>query len=324
MTSTAARPHWLLEQQAKGRAVKAVARAAEEQTKLGLLRGGNAGAIIDGEVYGKCHRVSYLRTLGLEAPASKPNMLEAGMASEELVAASLLAAGLKVVGNQPVEWDLGDGVRVSGRPDLVVTGSSGDAGSVGVELKLACSIWTVRGVHYDLQPKSAHLIQAATYSLMTGLPFVLWYRSQVEFHLSTAPKWLTSKFGKGGPWDYDVEYNDKGEPLKLVPFDRVYDLAWDTDGCLTYTTQGLPTVRTKLRADDIRTYYRTVASLGTDRDLGPRPTALSIDGSSSYKPCQYCELASVCDRYEGEPFDVWLDHAKVALATGHGLTPTGT
>ena len=52
----------------KGQLAIAEAGHEKEKTRVGHLRGGSAGAIIDGEVYGECHRKAHLRMLGIDTP----------------------------------------------------------------------------------------------------------------------------------------------------------------------------------------------------------------------------------------------------------------
>jgi hypothetical protein len=183
----------------------------------------------------------------------------------------------------------------------------------GLELKLVSSFWTARGVHYDLQPKSDHLIQSALYSWLlrqgdTPLPYTLLYSSRVQWHLSTAPKWLQQKFKPGC---YDVEFKEDGSPFKVLPFNRAYTLTWVKDR-LHYHTDGLKApVATAIDMPSIWRYYHAVSQLGPGKALPPRPTPLGVDGSKSYNPCDYCPLAPVCDQHTD--YQTWHDHATLTL-----------
>ncbi len=184
---------------------------------------------------------------------------------------------------------------------------------VGVELKGIFSMWSAIGVHFDLKPKSDNLIQAAHYSWALGkLPWWLIYSSRGEFHVSTAPRWLQDKF-KPGPV-YDVEYRDDGAPLKITPFNRVYDLTWNKDGHLYYQTDGLDTpVKTAITGEGIKAFYESLTEQRRDGTLGPRPTAKAVDGTKSYLACDYCLLKDTCDTYEKAP-DEWRDRVQERVA----------
>lgn len=305
-----------------GHDAKAADHAAAEATKVGQLRGGTS-LYVDaaGEVYGKCARVAYLRMLGLDLPLkdkSVREMFEAGLASETIVE-SLLARGLpagfsvKTGDEIALPYTRADGTQVGLRPDALVVTADG-AAALSLELKMVGSIWTALGVAFDLRPKSDHLIQAALYSLKRDrVPSVLLYSSRVEWHVSTAPKWLQAKFGAGHP---RVEYKDNGTPLKIKPFNVAYDLTWRADGRLEYWTEGMdapcPTVIDEAgleRAHDL------VCQLRDTDTLGPRPSGASVDGSKSYNPCDYCPLAETCDRYEDNKA-IWLDQVRLQLAKG--------
>lgn len=308
-----------------GHAAKAEEHALAEVAKRGSFRGGSVGLLTeDGDLYGKCPRVAYLRSIGLEEPVddNTREAFEAGYANET-ICLDLLGRGLarqhpdlEVVTGETIatSYKLPDGTTVSCRPDAMVRVRETGAPVAGYEFKLAVSMWTAVAVHFDRRPRSDHLTQAAHYSLQHGnVPFVLWYSCRSEFHLSTAPKWLTSKFPPGV---YDVEYKDDGvTPLKIRPFNRMYDLTWTPDGRLQYWTDGLDTpVPTEITADSIERYYQRVAEIRDTLQLGPRPGDRAVDGSKSYLPCTYCDLKPTCDAHEKNGA-VWLDHARLALAT---------
>lgn len=307
---------------ALGHAAKATEHAAREATKLGHFRAGTAGLQVGDVSYGKCPRVALLRSMGLEdsVDANTREMFEAGFANED-VCMDLLGRGLakdapdlEIVTGDGIrgEFRLKDGTPVTMSPDALVRVAETGTPVLGFEFKLTASMWSAIGVHYDLRPKSDHLIQAGLYSIRHGkIPFVLYYANRSEYHLSTAPKWLKSKFGPG---TYDVEFKreDATEPLKIRPFNRFYLLTWDGDN-LQYTTDGLDTqVRTVVTGAGIEAFYDRVAKIRDGGDLGPRPSDQAVDGSKSYLPCTYCDLKDVCDAHESNR-DVWLDQARLQL-----------
>lgn len=300
--------HWLDELLDAGRAAERAERQGGEAQKLGTMRGGNTGALVNGKYYGKCARLSWLRSVGLELPI-EPNtyeMFDAGYANEDIVARLLTASGTAFQQEEecPIEWVLPNGTKVQGRPDVLV---HQDGKSTGIELKLVSSIWTAKGVHYDLRPKSDHLLQAAHYAYQLGVPYTLTYISRCYWHLSTAPSWLRDKF-RGDV--YDVDYREDGEPLRIRPFRRHYDLEW-RDDVLWYQTEGTEWRKTRLTWQAVVDYYTIASQLGEATELPAPPCGVSIDGSKSYKACDYCDLADVCKEHKDAA--AWRDHAKAFI-----------
>jgi hypothetical protein len=300
-----------------GHAAKRREHAAKESQRLGTLSGGgSAGAVLaDGTFVGKCARLAMLRAEGVseEHGEDSLSMFEGGAANEVIVADLLERGGLSLKRDVELEYCLPDGRRVSSHLDFVVYNADGTPSYV-IETKSVCSFWTAKGVHYELSPKSDHLIQLGHYISQLGTPGVLLYSSRVDWHLSTAPRWLTSKFEPGA---YDVEFKADGTPLKVRPFDRSFDVWFDDSGFLFYMTAGLAKpARTRLTKATIVSYYETVSRSLVDRSLPPRPTDKHVDGSKSYLPCAYCPLADTCTAHEAAgKFDAWKDYAVAALKT---------
>jgi len=289
-------------------ALKSQAHNQASILKLGLLRGGSAGIVLSsGDSLGKCPRISHLRQIGVEEEVdlSSKILFEAGYSNETVVKALLDAStepGEEWTSAEDVRFTLPSGLEVGLRPDLLLT--RGGQAQLGVELKNIASLWTARDVHYDLKPKSEHLIQAGLYSLAYGkLPWRLLYSSYGQFHLSTAPKWLQDKFKPGAP---DVEFTDRG-PLKITSFFREYELTWQ-EGFLCYQTEGLDKpVLTDVSLEGFDKYYQRVQDVQSKGVLPKRPTPLSVDGSKSYNPCDYCRLKPACDAREKDGYENWLD-----------------
>lgn len=311
---------------AAGHAAKAREHAEGEATKRGHFRAGTAGLLTeDGQLYGKCPRVALLRSEGLEEPidANTREMFEAGFANED-ICMDLLGRGLaehapdlEILTGDGIRgsYSMPDGTQVTMSPDALVRVAETGQPVLGFEFKLTASMWSAIGVHYDLRAKSDHLIQAGLYSLKHGkIPFVLYYANRSEFHLSTAPKWLQSKFGPG---TYDVQFKDDDptKPLKILPFNRTYLLTWDGDH-LQYTTDGIDGwVKTQVTEASIDRFYAHVASIRDGGPLGPRPGAVAVDGSDSFLPCKYCDLKDICDSHEANR-DIWMDQVRVKLGKG--------
>jgi hypothetical protein len=265
---------------------------AGEVKHSGNHRGGDAAIITDrGEVYGKCPRKTLLRRAGFQGTIEDNRILmfEGGYASEDTVMKVLGATDATVEGNdESLAAPIGEYVA-EGRPDVLFP-----LDRTVVELKRCSSIWTAKGVHFELEPKSDHLIQTAFYMLLTGYDGFLMYRSDVDWHLSTAPRWLQDKFQYPC---YDVEFKPATksggipQPLKILPFERIYQLDFDDKGMLVYNTEGLDNPVTTV-------FHRSAL----ERAMS------TIYGKKSYKLCDYCELADTCDQHEQDS-EMWWDQS---------------
>jgi len=306
--------------------------AKERPSKPDTLRGGSVGAIIDNQVYGICHRKAYLRFKGVETPlpANIELMTSQGEQNEEIWLAELRyamkngakAKGLIVKDQEEFEctWDT-MGTPGSGSPDITFWDKD-DRPVLGLELKNLSKDSTAIGAHYELRPKTDHLIQAANYSLRMGdlyrngdpLPYQLVYSSRSIWTLpkdnpnGKADKRRTAAL-RGG---YDIN-SYFGRPNSISPFHRVYNLHWDVDGTLRYWTAGLKQwQKTKLTRQSIEDYYQVVATGIDDKNnLGPRPTSLHLDSKSAYSPCGFCNFSSVCDIGDRLTPDEFKDRCKV-------------
>lgn len=290
-----------------------------EKKKVGILRAGNTGiaAINDKglmEVAGKCHRQTLLRLLGIpseDADYSKELMFDSGRGNEDLWY-SVLARSYKdgVILREeeiPIQWQTKNGTHVSGRPDLVLCDHDKKP-VLGLELKLLCSFWTARSVLLG-EPKTMHLMQAAHYSWKLGVPFELWYTSRVDWPVMG---WAAKHLPKQGePGSEHLEWNDKGEVRKIVPFKLGFLLTQDEEGFIHYSVVGRdePPTKSIVSIPRIEAYYEYISTMAERKDLGPRPQNLTATGEQvSWSFCSYCPLQSVCDAHSD--FDEWLKEAK--------------
>lgn len=283
-----------------------------ETEKKGTLRGGSSGILTStGEVYGTCPRISYLRKLGfqVEVEPYADILFAAGYANEDIVAAELEAAGetIKREEEVPVVWSTENGTVVSGRPDIIIM--DGETKKVGLELKLISSIWTAKSVLGTYEPKSDHLIQAAHYSWQHEIPWKLLYANRAYWHINYN-KFLTTAF-QGNEYCEDKE----GRPFRVLPAYLPFDVEWQ-EGSLYYSKEGvddkIPTVITK---EGIEAYYEAVSRLTPESNLPPIPVAKHVNGGKSYKPCDYCPLAAVCEKYQEEKLSRWTDEAILEINT---------
>lgn len=302
-------------------------QANQRTLSPGIVRGGSAGALIDGQVFGNCHRKSWLRYNGIETPLETTIelMTNQGEKNEDIWLEELrdgLPEHLEVRDQDSVEcvwsfpWKVGRKyAKGSGSVDLSIWEKETNTPVRGLELKNLSSVSTVKSVHYELQPKTDHLIQAANYSLRMGdqylggkpLPYQLVYSNRSIWHIfAMSEKVKAAVLDKG--WDVEWRW---GKPMSVKPFHRVYNLDWDVDGTLRYWTPGLESwVSTKITRESIDNYYEVVSSkIDAQNNLGPRPSANHVDGSKSYSPCNYCDFSEICKLNEEMSPQEFKDHA---------------
>lgn len=290
---------------------------------LNVLRGGSTGAIIDDEVYGICHRKAYLRYNGINTPLEQEIelMTNQGEKNEEIWLKELqqgLPEHLYVMDQEQFECRVKMlGTVFSGSPDIVIFDRHTDKPVLGIENKNISSVSKAKSTNYEMQPDSAHLIQAANYSIRMAevfgldkpLPYQLAYSSRSIWHifaLSDKNKKIILKR------PIDVKFN-YGKPMTVQPFHRIFMLSWNKDGYLGYWTPGYNSpVVTKLNKDSISLYYDVVAHKIDEMDtLGPRPTSKTLDGKTSYSPCNYCDFKDICASNENMKPQEFKDRAKI-------------
>lgn len=296
-----------------------------EKTKIGILRGGNSGlADYDGTkwgVTGTCHRKTYLRLKGIDLndiDDDRHIMFGGGRTNEDfwydLISRTYPHKILREE-EVPIKWTTDNGTLVTGRPDMVLCDSAARP-QLGLELKMASSLWTCREV-INGRPKQPHLIQAAHYSWKLGIPFQLWYTAYVDFAVTG---WAQKHFPRQGELGSDYcAYNEKGEIVKTLPFQIGFELRWEADGTLSFkradtTDKWQHTIITSAR---ISNYYNVVANMEEKDTLGPRPENLKFDGSKmSWNMCdaKYCPLAATCDKFkDNSSLRVWTEEVQKTI-----------
>ena len=220
----------------------------KEQRKLGVLRAGSTGMLSEeGEIAGACHRVSHLRSKGIEVDPPTDQayiMFELGYANEDVIYKQIvdtLAPGESVLREEeiPISWKTSNGTLVTGRPDIVICrGPTKEDENVleiilskdnprafpgdkvtralmvpvtGIELKSVHSLWTARDVLFGLKPKLPNLAQAAHYMWKLGLSeYKLMYKSYSQLGQGMAGnEWITKMFPKPGePGSEYVDYTE--------------------------------------------------------------------------------------------------------------------
>lgn len=320
----------LLELIAVSRELHRTEHVEKEKTKAGVLRAGSTGIMSDeNEIAGACHRVSLLRSKGVEVDPptwDKYIMFELGYANEDVILNQLkksLPAGYTVKAEEeiPIEWHTSNGTKVTGRPDLVIMSPEGKA-EMGIELKSVHSVWVAREVLFKKQPKLNNLAQAAHYMWKLDLSdYKLFYKSYSQLGQGMAGnEWIVKQFPRPGePGSEFIEFTEvsgaqaakgKGPTIKHIKqFEIVYDLKWDRNGRLQYRVEGTrsvwtPTVITKKSIED---YFEFVSKMERDKNLGPLPVTIDSSGDKlSYSQCKYCPLQVTCKKYQAEGYDKWM------------------
>lgn len=314
--------------------------AAHEKEKVGILRAGNTGVYDDGEISGKCARLTYLRFKGIEVEddedTSKELMFDSGRGNEDLWLAVLKASGqvpvIRCEEEVPISWTTSTNVLVTGRPDVVLC----DADSkpvYGIELKLLCSMWTALDA-LNHKPKAMHIMQASHYAWQLGVPFDLWYTSRVNWYMSDQ-SWIQNKLPKQGEpgselVEYTVKMNKKTQREEtyvktLKPFRRGFNLKFDESGVVWYKEVNSDTWKESIVSiSRIKAYFELVACMDDTKSLPPKPINLDAEGNEGgYDICNYCKIADVCKAYDKKrglqrvkSLDKWLEDV-VAFQLGN-------
>lgn len=298
-----------------------------EKQKLGILRGGNSGlAEVDENgklgITGTCHRRTYLRMKGIQYDEidDDRNIMFGGGRFNEDMWYDLLSRSYshKILRESevPISWKTDNGTLVTGRPDMVLLDSQ-DKPMLGLELKMASSLWTAREV-INGRPKQPHLIQAAHYSWQLGVPFQLWYTAYVDFAITG---WVQKHFPKQGEVgsEYCV-YNEQGEIMKVLPFQIGFELRWEENGTLSFRRANTDDAwnETIISANRIKQYYDFIANMEESDSLGPRPENLKFSGEKmNWKFCdnKYCKLSDICDKHENKGAKKWAEMVRSEFAT---------
>lgn len=338
----------------KGRELQQLEHQSKEAEKLGTLRAGSSGIRSpQGDVAGACHRKTMLRSLGIQIEVpddSKQMMFELGFASEDIVCETLgrvLQPGHVILreADIPTDWTTRNGIRVTGRPDVVICSgrfdpevavhsvSPGTPGVnekltpiLGIELKSVHSVWSAKKYLFGQMPSLSNLAQAGHYMWKLDIPYKLIYKSYSALGqgMSWAPRMAGMFPAQGQPMSSYMNYNENGNPLEVKQFEMGYSLEFDQHGRLKFlsdlpNSKWVPTLITK---QDLEEYYQYISTMAEKKELGGRPMTLDAIGEKeSYTMCKYCPLgpksekntspfAGICDSYEDKGFDRWLQEVK--------------
>lgn len=300
----------------KGVAAEKLVRSEREIQLKGMLRGGNSGYLVNGEVRGNCAREAVMRYFGVDKsfPISRSIMFGAGELMEDLLMDKFkLATDLKVLTQDEcsIEWDC-NGTPVKCSPDIVFADESGTP-QQGIEVKMISSIWTLRDVapfsFIPGKPKAPHLAQAGHYMRklgeMHGEDFIPWsivYICPVDFHAHTKDlreSKSQSEFLKRQ--DYG-----KREVFKVESSITVYELTFDSQGTLMYRLESDGRAQDTFKPTDITVYgiedyYKLIDDCIKTKRLPPRMVNTDCNGKklkwSRYDP-KYNDYAQLHDLYD--------------------------
>lgn len=288
----------------------------KDLSKTGTLRGGNSGCILeDGSVIGKCHRLSMLRSMGLQEPKpySTQLMFDAGFANEDINLDDLHRTwphGIKCEEEIPISWYTANGTKVTGRPDKVL--HKDELPVEVIEEKQIVSIWSARDVVLKDTPKTDHVIQAAHYSWQLGVPATLVYTLRGNLHIPPVKGgWFQrealeniERFGE----EY-IELKGPDFPFKFKPFIKQFQLEWRYDRL--YYRGFDDWVRTEVTTQGIESYYEKTSEMPTRRVLGPMLSDKDLCGNKAKDLCQHCVLEEECNSQQTDyDFDRFIDSAK--------------
>lgn len=324
-----------------------------EKTKVGTLRGGNTGIYIKetGKVLGKSAREAYLRFKGIQIKKTEPNrslMFQAGRFNEDAwmeVLSRAWEGEIKCEEDIPTCWETENGIKVTGRPDMVLLKDGKP--HVGLELKLASSIWTCRDVLFEDTPRFDHLTQAAHYMWQTGCPFELWYANRVDFHPNEMvdrlmPRYGTAEFErlkenfetsfykmvvskKGNKYRKRIKEEEfkagrygwqEGDVnagmLKIYPFTAGFKLGYNKEGFLQYTSiQTGKTYDTPITVQRIKDFFELVSKVDETGELPPRTTGCKPDGTKlNYDINDYSPIGQINKDFESLGLEAWLTEVK--------------
>ncbi len=188
-------------------------KAAErEKQKIGTLRGGNAGFVLDGKPAASCPRKAWLRKQGVDLDPTTPDkqlLFDGGLSSEDYffdrVRVAWEAEGGTIAQEEewPSRWATSKGTWVTGRPDGVLLLKDGKAVK-GVEKKGIFSLWTARDI-MERKPKYENLCQSAQYMWALGLQsYELVYVSRSYYAANEMASKVLPKYGQ--PYSEYVDY----------------------------------------------------------------------------------------------------------------------
>ena len=173
---------WFSDLYQEARNLRRDSDTAIEETKKNTFRVGTAGCLIDGEVYGKCHRLALLRYLGIQKTISNSTMsnFEAGWANEttwfgylDSLKSDKYFFNRTYEVKSEVKTDA-HSYPLFGHPDIIAIDKETASPLFGLELKAIVSGKKAISILCE-GPEHEHIIQASNYMRLLGIPFNLVY-----------------------------------------------------------------------------------------------------------------------------------------------------
>lgn len=249
----------------------------------GRFRAGNCGYISpDGEISIGCHRKAIARCLGITRDSKEVNpYFEVGFANETYIA-SLLPAKTEdydyilydAPGALRITW--GE-VEISGTPDVQFFKDNQLV--AGGELKAHSSGRALEAPFINGKPKYSQVIQAALYSMMSGVPFYLFNKA------FTKPAYLK-----------------KGQTFKES--EKEFKVFIENEKIM-YQNEALEIIDTGLREEGIKDFYLLCHELINKKQLYRTP----YDPDLPYKHEDYCTECKIADKVNGN-FEEWVADVK--------------
>lgn len=297
----------------KGIEANVAQHARRSVETMHTLRGGSAGAIIDGEQFG-CVRKAALRYYGYDLPLDKQTqiLMKFGLVGEEVVTSFLANVwpADRIVREEeiPVRYNIQDEL-VTGRPDAVLLDELYNPFH-GVEYKLKGTYYGANNILLNSKVDTDHIIQAMHYMWKLRLKrYSIIYIIPVRFAVQErdAAAFLATKSAVLRPSDGAPQYANLGF------YETIFE---DTgDKLVSYTVHSGIERELELRPEHIEAFYSRVADVAHKRTLGDRPTKSSlIPGQKEWDKCSSCPLKSTCDSYENN-IDAWWDYAIQTIST---------
>lgn len=262
----------------------------KEAAKLGTLRAGSSGALVDDKAYyAQCGRLAQARMLGYQSEPTEEMrvMFTQGLALEDYIEERFKALGLEYGKEEPVETFFDDIGFISGRPDyeVFIRNENGGLKLVGIEVKSLASPFSVIKQKKNDFPLMKHLIQSVTYMLITN---------RDEWMICIGHAFFVNQNGK-----------------KHNPELRWYHVKKSADGIRVFNESG-KAFKLPFDFSHILAYYKEVRSKTENKQLMARPTELELQ-VDTYNRCNYCPMKSACNEYEANQitFDQWLERVKV-------------
>lgn len=270
----------------------------KEAEKIGILRGGSAGALVGEKAYySQCGRLAQARLLGKqnEVSESQRAMFQGGFTLENYVQEILDKNEITYLKEKSfiVEWPgLG---KIGMRPDfdIFLSKEGWDGIStehyiggewLGIEVKSLASPFSVIKQQSNKFPFMKHLVQTAAY--MTFLARDRWI-------IVIGRSFNTNQVGKKGWMKIDAGLN--WYEVQVRGMDLWVLNENDEEMILPFTKQ------------HVIDYYKEVVAANKGKRLMQRPTEkeLQVD---TYDRCKYCPMQSACNEFDNKQidFESWL------------------